>query len=233
MMYAIIKPMPIRSIPFVNNEIYHVCNRSISRTPVFISKRDYKRALRLLRYYRFVTPFSFSKLERLPLAERSALLERLDNEDTYRAKVLCFCLMPNHFHLLLKQVKEEGISKFIADFQNSYTRYSNLRNGRVGPLFRGPFKAVRVETEPQLLHLSRYIHLNPYSSLIVKDRKKLEEYPWSSLREYLSPERKGICNIEQILNCFNSPGEYKKFVFDRADYQRELEAIKHLILETS
>ena len=135
--------------------------------------------------------------------------------------------MPNHFHFLLKQTAEEGIAKFMSNFQNSYTRYFNTRHNRVGPLFQGPFRAVRVETDEQLLHLSRYIHLNPYSSFVVKNIKDLEEYQWSSFKEYLGKE-KGFCQKEIVMSFFKNPQDYRKFVFDQADYQRELQKIKHL-----
>lgn len=100
--------------------------------------------------------------------------------------------MPNHFHLLLKQTKENGISKLVANFQNSYTRYFNLKNERVGPLFQGVFKALRVKTDEQLIHVSRYIHLNPYSSSVIKSFEELKRYPWSSVEEYLHPQTKKI-----------------------------------------
>jgi len=83
-----------------------------------------------------------------------------------------------------------------------------------------------------LVHVSRYIHLNPYSSFVVKDLKDLEKYLWSSLSEFLAPEKGGICQKEMILNYFKTPEAYKEFIFDQADYQRKLDQIKHLLLES-
>ena len=224
--------MPLRTTPLVNNEVYHLYNRSISFTPTFVSKRDYQRALEILNYYQFAkTRLSFSKVRRLSLKERTNLLEKLRKKGNRLVKILCFCLMPNHFHFLLKQMKKGGISKLVANFQNSYTRYFNLKNKRVGPLFQGPFKAVRIETDEQFIHISRYIHLNPYSSLVIKTLEELERYPWSSLGEYLHPREKKLSFPKEILSFFKNPPKYKKFVFDQADYQRELEKIKHLVLE--
>lgn len=224
--------MPARITPLVNNEIYHICNRSISFIPAFVSKRDYQRALEILNYYQYAkTPLCFSKFKRLSLKERISLLEKLNKEDRRLGKILCFCLMPNHFHLLLKQTKEGGISKLVANFQNSYTRYFNLKNKRVGPLLQGTFKAVRIETDEQLIHVSRYIHLNPYSSLVIKNLEELERYPWSSLGEYLYSQKRKLSFPKEILDFFKNPQQYKKFIFDQADYQREIEKIKHLVLE--
>lgn len=224
--------MPIRKIPLINNEIYHIYNRSISSIPVFVSKRDYQRGLEILNYYQFAKPpLSFSKSKKLSIKERAKLLENLTKKGRL-AKIICFCLMPNHFHFLLKQIKEGGVSKLIANFQNSYTRYFNIKNKRIGPLFQGAFKAVRVETDEQFVHVSRYIHLNPYSSAVIDSFEKLEKYPWSSFREYLQYNQgRKISFPEEVLNLFQNPQEYRKFIFDQADYQRELEKIKHLTLE--
>ena len=142
--------------------------------------------------------------------------------------------MPNHFHLLLKQLKNNGISTLVANFQNSYTRYFNLKNKRVGPLFQGAFKAVRVETDEQFLHVSRYIHLNPYSSLVVKSLEELQRYPWSSLPEYLNPKKhkNKISFPKEILDFFDDNlHDYQKFIYNQAEYQKNLETIKHLIFD--
>ena len=139
--------------------------------------------------------------------------------------------MPNHFHFLLKQQKERGISKFLSDFTNSYTRYFNARHKRLGPLFEGVFKAVRIEKGEQLMHVSRYIHLNPVASLIVKE-EELSNYAWSSLPEYLNEHLDTeICDKEIILNSFSSRDDHRKFIYNQIKYAQDLETIKHLLLE--
>ncbi len=224
--------MPARLIPLVNQEIYHIYNRSINSVPIFASKNNCQRALELISYYQFAkTPLSFSKLKKLSVKRKTEILHNLSVKDERQIKIFSFCLMPNHFHFLLEQAEEKGISKFLANFQNGYARYFNLKNHRIGPLFQGAFKAVRIETDEQLLHVSRYIHLNPYSSLVVKSLRELEEYPWGSLREFIGLEEEKISFPKKILDFFKSPAEYQQFVFDQADYQRELETVKHLVLE--
>jgi putative transposase len=118
----------------------------------------------------------------------------------------------------------------MSNFQNSYTRYFNKRHKRDGSLFLDQFKAVRVVSEQQLLHLSRYIHLNPYSSYVVKNFLELENYQWSSFPEYLG-EKSGFCTTEVILSYFVSREKYKNFVLNQADYQRGLEIVKHLMFD--
>lgn len=143
-------------------------------------------------------------------------------------EIICYCLMPNHFHFMLRQVKKGGITEFVSKLSNSYTKYINIKNNRIGPLLQGNFKAVHVETNEQLLHLSRYIHLNPLVSYLVKD---LESYKWSSYPEYVSLIDNAICDKKIILDQFESSEEYKRFVLDQESYGKELAVIKHQLLD--
>ena len=138
--------------------------------------------------------------------------------------------MPNHFHLLLKQATNTGISRFVSKFCDSYSKYFNIKHDRVGPLFQGPFKAVRVESEKQLIHLSRYIHLNPIASFLIKE-SELDSYPWSSLPEYLAPLGNTLSNPRFIGELFKSPSKYRDFVHNHIDYAQKLEHIKHLAFD--
>ena len=216
----------------VTNEYYHVLNRGVASQPIFSSKRDYRRIIATIFYYQNKeVPLKYSKFLRLAKKKRTEILENLKIRKKYRVEIICYCLMPNHIHLLLKQAIDEGISRFMSDLTNSYTRYFNTKNKRKGPLFEGKFRAIRVETDEQLLHLSRYIHLNPYSSYVVKDFKKLEDYPYSSFQEYIQKTDVDFCNKKIILGQFQNSASYKNFILNQAEYQRELEKIKHLVLE--
>lgn len=222
--------MPGRIYPIVTDEIYHVFNRGINRQPTFTNKRECQRATESIAFYRFTKPpLSLSKFLRLEETKREEFLQALkDNE--LLIEIFCYSLMPNHFHFLLKQKKDGGIAKFIGNFQNSYTRYFNIKNGRDGSLFLDQFKAVRIETDEQLVHVSRYIHLNPYTGYIVKSLKELENYPWSSFPRYLQNISLFV-ETDFISNMFSGRSKYKKFVFDQADYQRRLKEIEHLAME--
>jgi len=224
--------MPGRKVPLVKNEIYHILNKGISLQTTFLTKRDYDRALQTTFYYQNQKPpVKYSRFLSLSNKQRLLILEKLKSEGLFLVEIIAFCLMPNHFHFLLKQITAGGISKFIGNFTNSYTRYFNTKNKREGALFKGKFKAVRIESDEQLLHVSRYIHLNPYSSYVIKTLEELENYPYSSLPEYLQKSPNSLCQKEIILDQFKNLNSYKNFVFDQANYQRELENIKHLILE--
>src|SRR5205823_11981573 len=112
-------------------------------------------------------------------------LKRLSDPNTFRVEILCFCIMPNHWHLLVRQKVDRGISKFLSDAINSLTRYYNILHERSGPFFLPRFKSVAIRSEEQLIHVSRYIHLNPYSSGIINNFEDLINYPWSSFRGYM------------------------------------------------
>jgi len=221
--------MPRRKFFLATNEIYHVVSRSIAQVPIYEQNKDYLRTLESIDFYRFTKPsISFSHYKRLPREVKEAFEKKLRKQNTL-VDIFSFCLMQNHNHFLLKQNQEKGISTFMRKFQNSFARYFDTKYQRAGGLFQAMFKAVRIETDEQLLHVSRYIHLNPVSAYLI-EIEQLENYPWSSFPEY-AKEFRGFTNTEFVLSFFKNRDEYKKFVFDQADYQRELQAIKHLILE--
>lgn len=221
----------MRKIVFANNEIYHILNRSIEQRPIFMSKNQYDRGLLTLNFYRFKNPpLRLSKALLLENKKREEFFHKLKQESEKLIEIISYCLMPNHFHFLVKQTTDNGIVKFISNFTNSYTRYFNTKHKRTGPLFQGIFKAVRIENEEQLIHVSRYIHLNPVVSFLIKE-EFLDVYPWSSLSEFLGHQKEEICDKEIVLCCFSSRENYRKFVHDQIDYGKKLEAIKHLMLE--
>lgn len=222
--------MPYRKTPIVQDEVYHVFNRSVARQPIFNTKRDYQRILELINHYRYEKPsLRYSHFNRLPSEQKEQFLTNL-REITPMLAILAFCIMPNHLHFLLKAVKPNAISMFMRNVQHSYSKYYNVKNNRTGSVFQDMFKAVRIETDEQLIHVSRYIHLNPVSSFLIKI-ESLGEYPWSSFPDYISERGGEIVDTKIILNFFKLKEIYKQFVFDNVDYQQELEKIKHLLME--
>ncbi|MEK7155165.1 MAG: transposase [Patescibacteria group bacterium] len=223
--------MASRITPIVTNEYYHIFNRGVARQPIFFLKHDYQQALLGIEYYRFSKPtIKLSRFKTLARNEKEKLMSSLNQNYRKLAQIISYCFMPNHFHLLLRQVTDDGISKFIGQFSNSYTRYFNTKHSRVGPLFQGPFKSVHVESEEQLIHLSRYIHLNPYVSSVVRETE-LTSYTWSSYQDYLKGNS-NLIDLSAVMSRFKSVSEYQAFVSNHADYARELEFIKHLTLDT-
>lgn len=156
--------MPRRYPVLANGDIYHIYNRGVEKRSIYLSDSDFKHFLETLEHYRTPNINKHSK---------KTVLKVGGNPNFPLVEILSYCLMPNHFHLLLEQKSDNGISIFMSRVANSFTKYFNIKNERIGPLFQGTFKAVKISTDEQLVHISRYIHLNPLVSRIVV---KLNEY---------------------------------------------------------
>lgn len=213
-------------------EVYHIFSKTIADFKIFNNEDDYLRMKYALRYYQIEKmPFRFSRFMELPEVKREGFNKNfisLTDGKEKNVQIIAYCFMPTHIHLVLKQLKENGISVFMGNILNSYSRYFNTKHRRKGPLWEGKFKNVRVESDEQLLHLTRYIHLNPVTAYMVNQP---ENWSVSSYQEYLSAAREEdrICNYNGILSIESIA--YKKFVEDRISYQRELAKIKNLMLE--
>jgi putative transposase len=227
--------MPMRQYALKDNYVYHIFNRGVAKQAIFGDEADYSRFIEILDYYRFVDqPIALSTHRRNQSSQSLQTFGKQPqgfvNEKSRHIEIIAFCLMPNHFHLMLRQLHEHGISTFVGNVTNSYTRGYNTKYDRVGPLFQGPFKSVWLETDEQLIHVSRYIHLN---SVVANLCKLPEDYPWSSFRAYLNendPFRR-FCDPKIVLDFFDNPATYQRFTDDHIDYARSLEIIKHAILD--
>jgi putative transposase len=213
--------MPIRKIFLLNGEVYHVCNKSIAGFRIFNSDKDYDRMLQLMEFYNNKdAPCSFSVYKKLKNITFNASKKNVN--------IIAYCLMPTHIHLILKQSGDNGIEKFITKISQGYSQYFNAQHERNGPLWEGRFKNIMVKNDEQLLHLTRYVHLNPVTAFLVND-----PYDWvySSYKEYINSDRpkERLCYFDDLLKIDSNI--YKKFVLDQIDYQRQLATIKNLALE--
>lgn len=217
----------IRKDQLANGCYYHILNRSIAKFEIFNGVDDCDRFLQILDLYRYIDfTHKYSNFLNLSLPLQQIIIENLRKDDHKLVKIVAFCIMPTHFHLILYQNENNGISKFMAKVLNSYSRYFNLRNKRKGPLWEGRFKNVLVDKDEQLLHLTRYIHLNPVSVNLVE---KPKEWLYSSYCEYIDRKDGSLCEFSHLIDL--SPKKYQKFVNDRIDYQKELSKIKRLTIE--
>lgn len=201
--------------PLINNNFYHVFNRGVEKRNIFQSADDYHRFLETINFYRYYpTPRKLSTHLKFnfPPIPRNFKQKPL-------VKILCFCLMPNHFHLLVQQLEDNGISEFVRRTADSFTRYFNTKYDRIGALFQGKFKAKLVESDEYLLQLSKYIHRNPLT--LPMWNKRLSDYKFSSYVNYLDErERKDFCETEFILKYFNNSNRnlsYQSFVESYGD----------------
>lgn len=183
---------------FTENGIYHVYNRGVEKRDIFIDEQDYAVFLHLLKYY--LSPLNPNNIHPLLQFQEFSIrkpqpLKNLEKE----VELIAFCLMPNHFHLLVKQITKDGITKLMRKVSTTYAMYFNKRYKRVGYLFQGKYKAALVETDSYLLHLSRYIHLNP----IDLHGSDPCSYPYSSYKYYLGKKHAGWVKPKIILDYFD------------------------------
>ncbi len=220
----------IRKVSFLNDYYYHTFNRGVDRRPIFQSKREYDRFMTTIRFYRYAqNKLKLARFLTLPYSEQIVFLDQ-QRQQKLHVEIVAYCLMPNHFHFLLKQKIDNGIATFISNLSNSYTKYFNTKHERIGPLLQGIFKAVFVETEEQLIHLSRYVHLNPVASAVIRV-SDLNSYAYSSFQEYLGFDTSILCTKDIVLSNFATIEKYKEFTYDQIGYSRELENIKHLCID--
>jgi len=214
--------MPGRLTPLVNDEYYHIFNRGNDKRNIFRQSRDYSRFQETIYYYQFPGP-----KQKLSDFSRQKLHLFTPPQDAKLIEVISYCLMPNHFHLLIRQQKDGGIAHFMSKLSNSYTKYFNTKYQRVGALFQGSFKSVLVKNDEQLMHLSRYIHLNP---VVANLTKVPEAYPWSSYHEYLN-EQSSLSSTKEVLALFSSRADFQSFHTDHIDYALSLDLLKHHLLD--
>lgn len=215
--------MPSKNVVrnFAPDAYYHVFNRGVEKRVIFLDTEDYQIFLYYLRVY-------LLPLEKLLILYPELPLRFYSKNLSEEVKLISYCLMPNHFHFLLLQKTQNGISRFIKQLTNAYTQYFNQKYQRVGGLMQGRFKAIAVETDEYLLQLSRYIHLNPIVGNLTQN---LKDYPWSSYAEYSEPRNLRLCSTTTLLDFFKSAKEYEQFVLDQAGYAEEIDKIANLLLE--
>lgn len=183
---------------FYEGAITHLYNRGVEKRPIFLDEKDRLRFTHDL--YEFNNEEPAINSGRL-FSPRNPLIEvRLQSKQKPLVEILAFCLMPNHYHLMVRALNENGVTEFMRKLGTGYTNYFNLKYQRVGPLFQGKFKAVLLKTDAHFTYLPYYIHLNPVE-LTPASKKKTEKnlaeflrsYRWSSHSDYL-----GIKNFPTI-----------------------------------
>src|SRR3989344_668543 len=240
--------MPSKRPQFITGQFYHIFNRGVEKRNIFQQVSD---------YFRFI--FCLYELNDKRLIKmRDRISERKERKYTGATRVfdrenlvevIVFCFMPNHYHLILRQLVDGGISLFMKKLADSYVGYFNLKHNRMGmgSLFQGRFKAVHVKDDRQLLALICYIFTNPvelieknWKEIGVKDIKKviqfLESYRWSNYLDYIGiPNFPSVTKRDFIIEFFGGSDGIKKSIEDWILYKTELkkgfEKINDLVLE--
>ncbi|MBU0708276.1 transposase [Patescibacteria group bacterium] len=222
--------MPGRQESLDTGESYHVFNKTIDSKPVFINTQNATVFKETMGYYRSLKAFlSLSRYRGIEDKNfRKLYARRISYKKHFIVDILAYCIMPTHFHLLLKQKKDKGISKYMSDVINSFTRFHNLKSKRKGPLFLPQFRAKHIRTDDSLLNVSRYIHLNPLTGGVVNNINQLEKYQHSSYPEYDTDAKESLSDSNPIMKLFDYKTKaYRDYVINQLDYQSSLETMKH------
>ncbi len=224
---------------YVDHTYYHIYNRGVEKRDIFLDEKDYVTFLGCLKLYltpskpvdhrlaRTLQGSSLSDIQKVIYAP-----SRQPNNHEKTIELVSYCLMPNHFHLLLRQVNKDSMNRFMRSLGTRYSMYFNKKYSRVGHLFQGIYKAVMVEQENQFLWLTKYIHRNPLKLASYKDDPcKLAGYPYSSYKNYLGYIHQPWVHPENILTYFsktNPKNSYQHFVEEPLDLKS---GNKYLVLE--
>lgn len=197
-------------------EHYHIFNRGNNKKLMFFDDADRIRFLSSVLL--FQSPVIIKNIKRLTkmINVQNSVLHIMEEEtlkeiiSTRFIELISFVLMPNHFHLLIREVKEKGIERYMHRVQVSYSKYFNIRYKNTGHHFQGQYKVVHVTDNDQLLYLSTYVHRNPREMISWRNREHM--YPWSSFPDYLGNNRWGdFIKTDIILKQFKNSSDYKKF----------------------
>lgn len=196
----------MRKVIFANEEYYHVYNRGVEKRTLFEDEHDFSRFLQSLEEFNTLQPIG-SIYEHAFLKNKPPLGNSVSKSEKL-VEIVAYCLNPNHFHLLLKQVSDGGIAKFMHRLGLGYTKYFNYKNNRSGFLFQGKYKAIHVASNPYLLHLSVYINLNDRVHQLGNSVSK------SSWGEYIGKSKVQISFPETILIQFKGAEDYQKYALE-------------------
>ena len=224
----------MRKDKLASNYIYHVYNRGVEKRILFKDKQDYSRFVKGLVIFNDTKAIDDFNDRFIKVLSGSHQREQI-------VDIFAFCLMPNHFHILLRQRADKGITEFMRKLGIGYVNYFNLKNERVGTLFQGKFKSVLISSDSQFLYIPHYIHLNPLDLIFPDWREKktinkkraidfLNNYEWSSYRDYIGENNFDIILNKDLISETFGEGGYKKD-FDYFLNNLNFEDISDLILE--
>lgn len=222
----------MRKAPFINGEFYHVYNRGVDKRDIFSNQYDIDRFFQSMDNFNIVEPIgsiyenSFQK-KKSPRFELGRPTSKLVN-------IVCYCLNSNHYHFLLEQVADGGISEFMKRLGGGYTKFFNEKQKRNGSLFQGRFKSVHINSNEYLLHISAYINLNDHVHVLGCPTSKLIQSSWV---EYVGDNSvQDFCKKDIILGQFNDDiAAYKTFAEETAEgiieRRKEDKELDSLLLE--
>lgn len=215
----------MRKTQLVENEHYHIYNRGVDKRDVFLDDFDYIRFLQSIQEFNSADPVG-SLYEKHLREKKNESLASTKTKPPKLVEIVCYCLNPNHYHFILRQVAEKGIEKFMHKLGTGYTKYFNQKCKRSGALFQGRFKSSHIAPD-NFLYLSAYINCNAE----VHGIAKAESYQWSSFPDYIGKRNGKLCSKEIILDQFRSQKDFHDFAKENAKAMKEKKEFEKLLLE--
>lgn len=232
--------MPIKRPPLVNGEIYHIVVRAVDGLKLFRDEKDYLRKIHNLFEFNDSNPTKWQYRRYYENGSRDIIKREKRN---LLSEILTFCLMPNHIHLLVRQLIDGGISKFMRKIGAGYGIYYNNKYKRSGHVFQGKYRAVHVKNDQQLQTTFVYIHANPVS-LIAPNWKEngikdvngavsfLENYKWSSYQDYLQNKNfPSLTSREFLTETIGGVEACRELVNNWLEYKKELTDFEKVAIE--
>jgi len=213
----------MRKQPLIAGEYYHIYNRGVDKRKIFLSNKDYLRFLTSMKEFNQVDPIHSLYLHDQRKEKQVVGVGHLQK----LVEIVCYCLNPNHFHFILKQLTENGISEFMKRLGGGYTNYFNHYYKRSGVLFQGKFKSVHIETSAHLLYLSAYINRNYFIHGYGND----SGWQYSSFLDYTGKRTGETCNTNIILDQFKNKNEYQEFMQENVLYMKDKKETEKYLLE--
>lgn len=197
--------MTQRKTQLASNEFYHIYNKGVDKRVVFADKQDFFQFLQMLEYFNQEASLGGLKAYKYPKniqhrGSTSVLVE-----------IIAYCLNGNHYHLILKQVSDEGISRFMQKVGTGYTMYFNQKYKRTGSLFGGRFKSKHIDTDAYLNYVGVYVNLNNRAHKEKRRGSTLVPTYVSSWNEYMGKSKLNLCTKKYLMSNFKTPVKYKKF----------------------
>jgi len=240
--------MPYRKEQFANNEIYHTILRAIDDNLIFKDIDDYYRGIFSIYEFNDSNPANIRRRREIRRSFKKKIRRGRASTDFIDGRnklvdILAFCFMPNHIHLLLKQLKDNGVTKFMSKIGTGYGGYFNRKYQRKGHVFQDRFNIVPIETEEQLKIVFAYIHTNPLSIIYpqwkeirIKNPDEavgfLGNYKWSSYLDCIGIKNfPSVIQKDFIVDLMNSPEGCKEFIKNWIEYKGESEEYSYLFLE--
>ena len=235
--------MPIKRPQLVNNEIYHIVLRGVGDSLIFKDESDYYRAIFSLYEFNDTKPIEIRKQrEKRKIAKARGEQFSADTRSLL-VEILAFYFMPNHIHLLVRQIKDNSITQFMRKFGAGYAAYFNKKYNRKGHLFQGRFRAVHIKTNDQLKNVFVYIHTNGVSLVEPNWKEKgienpqeviksLENYKWSSYPDYLGKKNfPSVTKRDFLLKVMGGKEGCRKFVEGWIKYKKRIRDFGEVALE--